>query len=276
VNSEKSSRNNLFLATHTLPLAPGMSTISFKDHQYAFTAHIRDPENVKAPDGIEDRRMGIYRDLLYNNIEGFISGGFPVIRSIYSDADWEKMIRDFFANHISKTPYFLEISQEFLAYLQDEREPRAEDPAGLLELAHYEWVELALHVSDETIEMDHIEPNGDLLDGHPVLSTLAWPLAYQFPVHKMGPDYLPEEAPEQPTYLVVYRNRNDEVKFMELNPITARLINLLQEDESLSGRAAIEQITQEMNHPNPEVVHEGGLAALRELQKHGIILGTRI
>ena len=186
------------------------------------------------------------------------------------------MVRDFFATHKSQTPYFLEISQEFLAYLQNEREPQSEDPAGLLELAHYEWVELALHVSDETIDMQSIEPNGDLLEDHPILSALAWPLAYQFPVHKMGPDYLPVEAPEQPTYLVVYRNRNDEVKFMELNPVTARLINLLQENETLSGRSAIEQITQEINHPNPDIVLKGGLDALQDLQRHGIILGTSI
>ena len=253
-----------------------MSTPSFKDHQYSFTANIRDPENHKAPEGIEDRRMAIYRDLFYNNIEGFISSGFPVIRSIYNDDDWHKMIRDFFANHKSKTPYFLEISQEFLSYLQNERTKHDEDPAGLLELAHYEWVELALHISDETIDMLTINPNGNLLTGHPVLSTLAWPLAYQFPVHVMGPDYLPDEAPEQPTYLVVYRNRKDEVNFMELNPVTARLLNLLEEDNQLSGKDAIEKIISELKHPNPEIVLIGGLEALQDLQKQGVILGVSV
>jgi hypothetical protein len=251
-----------------------MTTPSFQQTQYEFTAHLRDPENNPAPEGIEDRRLGIYRDLLYNNVEGFISGGFPVIRSIYNDENWHNMVRDFFARHQCHTPYFLEISQEFMAYLQDEREPHAEDPAGLLELAHYEWVELALSVSDEVIDLNTIDPNGDLLATHPVLSPVAWALAYQFPVHQMGPDCLPEQAPEQPTYLVVYRNRKDEVKFMETNPVTARLINLLQENESLNGQSALEQISQEMNHPNPDVVIQGGLSALQELQQHGIILGT--
>jgi len=251
-----------------------MTTPSFQQTQYAFTAHLRDPENNPAPEGIEDRRLGIYRDLVYNNVEGFISGGFPIIRSIYNDEDWHKMVHDFFAHHQCHTPYFLEISQEFLAYLQDERKPQAEDPAGLLELAHYEWVELALSVSDEVIDLNTIDPNGDLLAAHPVLSPVAWALAYQFPVHQMGSDCLPEQAPEQPTYLVVYRNRNDEVKFMETNPVTARLINLLQENETLGGQSALEQIAQEMNHPNPDVVIQGGLSALQELQQHGIILGT--
>jgi len=247
---------------------------AFKQTQYAFTAHLRDPEKNPLPKGIEDRRMGIYRDLLYNNVEGFLSSGFPVTKTLYSETDWHRMVRDFFARHESHSPYLLEISQEFLAYLENEREPQPEDPAGLLELAHYEWVELALSVSDTSIDMTKIEPNADLLAGHPVLSPLAWPLAYQFPVHKMCSDFLPAEAPAQMTYLVVYRNRNDEVKFMEINPVTARLLHLLQENASMTGKQAIEQITQEMQHPNPDVVMQGGLAALQELQSSGIILGT--
>jgi len=227
-----------------------MTIPDFKKHQYEFTAHIRNPSDNKMPDGIEDRRMNIYRELFYNNIEGFIASGFPVIREIYS------------------------VSQEFIEYLENEREAQAEDPAGLLELAHYEWVEMALHVSDETISMDSVDANGDLLTQRPVFSPVAWPLVYQFPVHTMGPDNLPSEAPAQPSYLVVYRNRNDLVRFLEINPITARLIGLLQENKNYNGIDAIEHIAKEMNHPNPDVVKQGGLAALRELQEYGIILGT--
>lgn len=249
-------------------------TPAFKQAQYAFTAHLRDPENNPAPGNIEDRRLGIYRELLYNNVEGFIASGFPVLRSLYDDEHWHRMVRDFFANHVSHSPYFLEISQEFLAYLENEREPQPQDPAGLLELAHYEWVELALNVADDSIDMTLIDPNGDLLNAHPVLSPLAWPLSYRFPVHRMRFDYLPEITPPQPTHLVAYRNRNDEVKFMEINPVTARLLQLLQEHPDMTGKHAIEQITVEMQHPKPGVVYQGGMNTLQELQQCGIILGT--
>lgn len=251
-----------------------MTIPAFKKHQYEFTAHIRNPDENEIPGGIEDRRMGIYRELLYNNVEGFIASGFPILRDIYDDDNWHKMIRDFFANHQSQSPYFLEISQEFIDYLQNERQTQPGDPAGMIELAHYEWVELALHVSDDNISMDNVDANGDLLTGRPVFSPLAWPLVYQFPVHTMAPDNLPEAAPEQPTYLVVYRNRNDKVNFLEINPVTARLINLLQENDSYTGLDAIDHISKEMKHPNPEVVKQGGLAALEELQGYGIIIGT--
>jgi len=251
-----------------------MSLPAFKKHQYEFTAHLRDPEKNAKPTGIEDRRMAIYRDLLYNNIESFIASGFPVLREIYSDKNWHKMVRDFFAKHQSQSPYFLEISQEFLSYLQNERQSDENDPAGLLELAHYEWVELALHVSDENISMHNVDANGDLLTQRPVFSPLAWPLVYQFPVHTMGPENLPEVAPEQASYLVVYRNRKDQVQFLEINPVTARLISLLQENERYTGLDAIEHISKEMNHPNPDVVKQGGYSALQELQQYGIILGS--
>ena len=69
-----------------------MTETGFKKYQYEFTAHLRDPEHNPAPEGIEDRRIGIYRDLLYNNVEGFIANGFPVLRSIYSDENWHRML----------------------------------------------------------------------------------------------------------------------------------------------------------------------------------------
>ena len=60
---------------------------SFIETQYQFAATIRDPENKPAPDNIEPRRMTIYRELFYNNIEGFIANGFPVLRQITIDED---------------------------------------------------------------------------------------------------------------------------------------------------------------------------------------------
>jgi len=55
---------------------------TFTDIQYEFTRHIRDPENQPAPADIEDRRMEIYRDLLYRNVESFMANSYPVLRKI--------------------------------------------------------------------------------------------------------------------------------------------------------------------------------------------------
>jgi hypothetical protein len=246
----------------------------FKSVQYAFTAHIRDPENNPAPEGIEDRRINIYRNLFYNNIEGFVSSGFPVLRSLYNDDDWHAMVRSFFIKHECHTPYFLEIAQEFIDYLQNEHEMRDCDYPFMLELAHYEWVELAIEIDETENELADVDPDGDLLSGHPQISALAWPLSYQFEVHRIAPEYLPDTPTAQGCHLIVYRDMDDEVCFMEINAVTARLLFLLSEDKNLTGRAALEQIATELQHPSPEAVIKGGLQTLRELKERNIILGT--
>jgi hypothetical protein len=145
----------------------------------------------------------------------------------------------------------------------------------MLELAHYEWTELALSVTDQDIELTGVDPEGDLLAGVPVLSPLAWPLSYTYPVHRIGPDFLPEEPGESPTYLVVYRDKDHDVHFLETNPVTARLIQLLGEDNNLTGREALTQIANELQHPQPDAVVSGGLEILADLHQRDVVLGVR-
>ncbi len=246
----------------------------FKQTQHAFTAHIRNPQQHPCPRDVEDRRMNIYRELFYNNVESFMAGSFPVLRKIMADDQWHALIRDYFARHKARTPLFPEMPREFLHYLQEERESHTDDPSFLLELAHYEWVELALSLADEEQDSGRINPHGDLLAEHPVVSSLAWSLQYHYPVHQIGPDYQPDTPPTTPTFIVVYRNTNDEIGFLEINPVTARLLQLLAEKPGQSGRSCLEQIAAEINHPDPETVITGGLAILHDLQTRGIILGT--
>ena len=251
-----------------------MAKPDFIQHQYAFAAHIRDPEKHAAPAGIEDRRMGIYRELFYNNVEGFLSNGFPVLREIMEDTRWHSMARDFFSRHHCHTPLFLEIPREFLGYLEEERGDREDDPGFLRELAHYEWVELALSVAEDDTIKD-IDENGDLLESAPALSILAWPLSYRYPVHRISPEFQPSTPGEQPTYLLVYRDANDEVGFLELNPVSARLFSLPQEYPDKSGRAVLEQIATELQHPDHAQVVTAGRTILEEWRQRGIVCGTR-
>nr|WP_315982701.1 hypothetical protein [Aliamphritea spongicola] len=97
---------------------------------------------------------------------------------------------------------------------------------------------------------------------------------YEYPVHHISESFIPEAKSEAPTCLVVYRNNQDQVKFMEINPLTARLLHLLAEDTDLSGRDALLQIAAEMAHPDPEVIVQGGLSILEQLRQSEIILGT--
>jgi len=242
--------------------------MDFQHIQYQFAAHIRNPETHAVPEDVERRRMKIYTDLLYNNIEGFVSGSFPVLRSLYGDNDWHKLVRSFFEYHHCSSPYFLEISQEFIRFLQESYTLTEADFPFMIELAHYEWVELALDVSEETIPVTL--PSGDLLSNKLVVSPVVFALAYQYPVHKIGPKFTPDMPGSEPTYLMVYRNRADEVRFMETNAVTMRMINVLQVSPQ-TGLAILQQIAEEIAHPNHDALIEGGHQTLRDLESRDII-----
>jgi hypothetical protein len=219
-----------------------MSSGQLRDAQLHMARYLRNPEAEPPPAGIESRRLKIYLDLVYNNIEGFISGGFPVLRSLFDDDQWHDLVRHFIEGHRCHTPYFLEISQEFLNFLMEGYSARDCDPSFMAELAHYEWVELALDVSEEQLEApDKLDP----LSSVPVISPLAWLLSYQFPVQRIGAAYRPDSSGE-PTYLVVYRNRQDAVKFMELNAATARLLERVRDNTEFSGTQLLEQLAAEL------------------------------
>lgn len=249
---------------------------AFQRSQFEFTAHLRDPENVAAPGDVEDRRVAIYRDLLFSNVCSFLDNGFPILKSIYTAEDWKLLSRKFFATHRSHSPYFLEISEEFLAFLENEYQPLPSDPEFLLELAHYEWIELALMTSRETLDMTTVDRNGDLLEATPILSPLAECLSYEWPVQHISEEYQPESPLEQPQFMIVYRNdETDEVGFMEANPVTARLFELIREQSNRSGRQLLQQISEELQHPDPQVVIQGGHQILLKLHHAFIIPGTR-
>ncbi len=240
--------------------------------QYAIAAHIRDPEHVAAPAHIEPRRMAIYRELIYNNVESFLSGNFPVIRRITPDDRWQAMVRDFFITHRCHTPYFTRIAPEFIAWLETERAGQDGDHPFLAELARYEWLELELSLDEREADAVSVNAGGDLLEGHPVLSPLARLLTCRWPVQRIGPDHLPDAAPEQPTHLLVWRDRGDQVHFMELAPASHRALALLAEDPLLSGRDALLKATGPTAHP--ERVLAFGRDFLDTLRAKDVILGT--
>ncbi len=247
--------------------------VDFRTTQQEFTRFVRDPDNNPAPSDVKPERMAMYRTLVYNNIESFLAGNFPVIRKISSDENWHAMVQDFIVRHHALTPYFAEIAEEFLAYLEIERpisERSADDFPFLLELAHYEWVELALAVATEAAEVTPHVP-GNLLDSNISLSPLAWLLLYRFPVQQIGPEFLPTAPPDQPTTLVAYRDPADEVKFMAVNPLTYRLLEIIQEQGTVSVSACLTQVAEESEHPNPEAIRAGGLQTLAEMAQKSIV-----
>jgi hypothetical protein len=241
----------------------------FQRYQFAFTAHIRDPKTHPRPAGVEARRMKVYNELLVNNIEGFLLACFPVLRQVLGVRKWAQLVRAFFATHRSRTPYFRQIPDEFIQFLRNEWTPPDGYPPYLLALAHYEWIELVLSVSNRSADRA-FDAAGDLTDGVPLLNPVLANLRYDWPVQRIAPRRKVQPAE---TFLLVFRDAGDEVQFSEINAFTARLLALL-EAGTLTGRSALQQIAAESRHPDPALVIQAGGALLDDLRARGAILGA--
>ena len=201
--------------------------------------HLRDPQGKAPPEGIEERRLQVYRDLVYRNIKGFIDSTFPVLCSLHSEAEWEALVREFIREYRCHSPLFLEISEEFIGFLAS----REQDPTRpwMLELAHYEWLELAVDVADAEVPAAPGETDLNVVVAR--LAPTARVASYQFAVHRIGPSFRPTDA-DDPVSLLVYRNREDRVKFMELSPAAARLLHEAATTGE-SARALLERLAAE-------------------------------
>lgn len=252
-------------ANHSLP--------AFQQYQYEFAQHIRNPRLNKRPRGVEARRMKVYNELLYNNLEGFLLACFPVLHKVLGKRKWGKLVRDFFTVHRCHTPFFKQIPDEFLQYLNTERGEQDDDPCFMQDLAHYEWVELMLSVSNKQISAALIDTHGDLMQGQPALNPVLSLQTYRYPVHKISPRFQPSPEQKEETHFAILRKMDDEIKFILLNQVSMRLLQLLQ-SSSMSGTEILLKIAEEMKHSDPNVILAGGLQIFQQLRESEVIFGT--
>jgi len=208
--------------------------MSMRD-QTAFAARIRQPQAEPLLPGISVERMAVYEELFFNNLDGFITSGFPVLCRVLGEARRQRLVRGFIAGHRCVTPYFLAIGEEFVAWLEAGGGAEQGDPGFIAELAHYERVELALDVASGRLPAHGWSP-------------LAWPLAYAWPVQRIGADYQPREAPAEPTCLLAWRDSAERVRFQQLSPFAYHLALRLQ-----AGQPPLEALL--------ELAEASGLAA---------------
>lgn len=278
--TERNSRDSTWLYGEAMSSAQQSNAhkgefmiLEFQEYQAQFSAHIRNPKQHKKPAGVIDSRMAVYREIVFNNIFASISACFPVCRQIFGARAWRKLVRHFFSEHGSDTPFFREIPAQFLKHL--DTQPVAEH---LKQLAHYEWAELHLSTMDvdpssnEHTEIPPFSMPCDLLNERPVLNPAHLLLAYDYPVHMLTKRH--KTAEPDPTHILMYRNDAFDIKFIVLNAITYQLLSMLQQ-QAISGKQALLEIAQTLNHPQPETIVKFGQQILQDLLEQGAIVSSR-
>ncbi len=245
---------------------------SFQRYQLEFTQHLRDAKRHPRPRGVPAERMAVYTEIFFNNIAESISACFPVAQQVLGKRAWRKLLQAFVSEHSACTPIFRKIPEEFLLFLTAPHAQTQRLPAYIASLCHYEWIELFVaHMPNQDSNCNHVDQRGDLLKSKPVFTDAMQLLHYDYAVHKISSRHKPKVKEE--TQLLVYRNARDEVKFIEINPITYKLITLI-EQLAMTGEQALILLASEIKHAQPAAIIQFGLATLEDLRKQGVIVGV--
>lgn len=238
--------------------------------QLEFAAHIRDPASQPIPEGVSPRRMRVYAELFFSNIEQLLAGGFPVIRRLLDDTEWRSLVRDFMARHRCQTPLFTAIGREFVQFLAQHEGALAQRPF-IAELARYEQLEVEAALAEDAGAA--LRPLGatGLLDQELELAPSAQLAQFRFPVHRISPMFQPTTTPDTPTCLLVYRDAQDRVRFMELNGFGYALLKLLSLRPGETARSALVSLAAALGVADGEDVIVSGHEFLQKLQAREVL-----
>lgn len=248
--------------------------LPFTAYQAAFAARIRDPKSAPRPPGAPARRMRVYEALLFNNLEGFLLACYPVTRKILGARAWQRTVRQFFKEHRCHSPLFRDIPKAFLDWMEARPAELFPGHPFLPEFMHYEWLELAAETAPEEIDPDRVDSAGDLLTGRPALNPTARLACYHYPVHRIGPRCKPTAPSEASHCYLLFRNAGDEVRFILLNPLSARLIALLRGQQPTGREALAACLAGQTSPEHYDLYLRAGVELLNNLLAQGAVLGT--
>ncbi len=245
--------------------------LDFQRYQTEFSAHIRAPKLHKKPANVNAKRMAVYQKAVFNNIAESASLCFPVCQAVYGTRAWGKLLRKFLANFAATSPIFREIPAQFLQFLNAQKDL----PAYFYQLAHYEWIELA--VSSQIDKPANLSEIANFVDEKPALAPAHRLLQYDYSVHKISFDFKPSKQYKpsivDKTFLLVFRNSVFDVKFIELNLITYQLLHII-ESNNMTGKQALMRLAEETKIEDSAALFKFGLDILTELANQEAIVGS--
>lgn len=244
--------------------------MAFQDLQRQFLAHLRNPEQQPLPTGFDQQGSALYVDLLYNKFNDSLTTCFPVTYAILGETAWQELLNDFIAGHRCLSPYYRQIPDEFVQYLQNERQV-TDDLPFLAELVHFEWIEMALSIAETEPVVTEILSDAQLMEAELVFTPVIRLLHYIWPVQQINRAYQPDEPPAVATHILGFRDAADQVQFIAFNPATASLV--LQLQNQFTAKQALQELGKDFTPLELSNLMLFGKDILADLYRQGAIIG---
>lgn len=183
-------------------------------------------------------RFKTYRHLVKSGFLDVLKNLNPVANELLSDGEWEVLYWDFVQKAPPQSSILRQLPQEFAEYLKTRAHPLVERYPYLGELIEYEYLEVAVRYG--------LNPPEKMKPAWLYLNPAHALRAYHWPVHFIDKNNSePQNLPQGKYYLFLWRHsKNYEVKFMEVNPLVASLLEALVEKPFLRP-ALIQRVAKE-------------------------------
>lgn len=218
------------------------------------------------PDVREDR-LHHYRRLIFNIVNDAIKGNYPIAYKQFTTEAWEEVITDFLAEHAFQNNQLFKMPGEFIAFAEKKNYAAKYDIHYLIDLLKFEWVEVEVHtMADEEIPV--LSETKDLMRKALFFSPYLKLLALNYPIHLLKRQ---ENLEEKATYLLVYRQENGTVQYMELAPLMFSILeNLIS--AGVSVFTLLEEELSQLSEDQKQEILQGIEMSLTDLVQKGIIL----
>lgn len=240
------------------------------------SAHLRDPAQQPCPDNFDFAAAKLYRELLVGNFDAALRACFPLWIKSMGDTQYDYWRDSFIAEHACRSPLFRQIPDEFLAYLTTHQNALVAILPYALELAHFEWLELALGVAEADLIPHPTEAQGDPWRCEAVLNPVHALVQYQYPVQRLAHATWidPPDLEPQTTSLLVYRDPQNTVQVIELDDLGLRILATLGAAPT-SGQNILAQWQEDgLLVENANAVGESIRDFLQRMLQMGVLLGT--
>ncbi|AWB77521.1 DUF2063 domain-containing protein [Stenotrophomonas maltophilia] len=231
--------------------------------QRRWADHVRDPA-MAAPDGVEARRLAVYRRLCIDSLDTLLAGSLPRLQQQLGTSRWRDTVAHYYAHHACQTPLFPRIAGEFAAWLAVQDTLALPDWAA--ELAHYESTQQSLHIEARGAGclLQRVPEDSDVL----AVSPLVRVLGYRWPVHE--DEGLEPELGAAPTLLVIQRRADFSLKVEQPSPLAYALLSVFGDDGARVDKAL--QVLSEIHDVATDTLRAACVPVLGELCTAGVLV----
>jgi hypothetical protein len=214
-------------------------------------------------------RLLVYRELVRDTLRNAVLLAIPRTAARLGPL-LDEYLERFLAERGPRTHYLRDVTPELLEFCAPlwSRDPRV--PAYAADLARHEALQIEVAASDDATRTatDELHVDSVLLFA-PSLKVVR----YSHAVHRLPLDADDQSEPERaPTALGVYRDAHHEVRYLELSPLAALLLETLMAGAPLGD--AVTRACADTGVPVAPAVVDGASRLLADLSERGCLTGV--